>query len=161
MPKLFAFFWIQGWKQGQESHHSPVLSLEFFSKMQKKIKPEPKIVLSRTALTMTFSYLQRLSRCFPWWHSQTTNAPRSWTLQWEGYVLQLKNVRIKAALLLEIVLLVLESAALQRNNYNTGQALTHLQRVRRRKLCLYISIGFYTFAGPWVISVNWPIGKWD
>ena len=58
------------------------------------------------------------------------------------------------ALLLEIVLLVLESAALQRNNYNTGQALTHLQRVRRRKLCLYISIGFYTFAGPWVISVN-------
>ena len=74
----------------------------------------------RTALTMTFSYLQRLSLCSLSSHSQMMNAPRSWTLQWEGYVLQLKNVRIKVALLLEIVLLVLESAALQRNNHNMG-----------------------------------------
>ena len=57
------------------------------------------------------------------------------------------------------MLLVLESAALQRNNYNTGQALTHLQRVRRRKLCLYISIGFYTFAGPWGLKLNAQMGN--
>ena len=37
----------------------------------------------------------------------------------------------------------------------TRDRLRRAWLVRCRKLC------FYTFAGPWVISVSWPLGKWD
>jgi hypothetical protein len=118
--------WIQGWKQGQESHHSPVhlvctwsCRCNFFQKCKKNQTRTKDCSFQNSPNNDSF-FLQRLLVCSPWSLFLMMSAPRSWTLQWEGYVLQLKNVRIKAALPLEIVLLVLESAALQRNNYNMG-----------------------------------------